>query len=76
MFVPYTDLSKITFFEDGLSADSNKNIWAQFTLKTLDRDPFSQLMDPDNTSFYLFLPYVFIKDHYKRLVEIYGETEV
>ena len=41
LFVPYTDLSKITFFEDGLSSDSNKNIWAQFTLKTLDRVPFA-----------------------------------
>lgn len=27
LFVPYKDLSKITFYDDGLSMDSNKNIW-------------------------------------------------
>jgi len=33
-------------------------------------------VDPSDKSFYLFLPQIFIKDHYKRLVDIYGEGEV
>ena len=62
--MPYADLEAMTYYLDESSHTSIKNVWIQFTLKTADKIPCSQLMDKENPCFYIFMPYSFYKERF------------
>lgn len=73
-FVPFADLKGLNFYMDEISHESNKNVWVQFDLNSTERIPCGQIIDKNNQSFYLFLPYAFLKDNYARFADSFDET--